>query len=65
MSRVPTLSELDELGTDAGKLLDATREEIARAIPMAASPVDRRGLVDELKRVDKLFDAYFGAGDAA
>jgi len=61
MKRLPTMKDLDDVGHDAGALMDATRWELERAIASARSEADRASFVDDLKRLDKLHERYFGA----
>ncbi len=60
MSAVPTFAELERAGADAGAVIDSAEWELERAIPMAANKAARCALADDLKRVQRLREVYFG-----
>lgn len=60
---IPTFADLEEVGHDAGALLDAIESELEIAVAMALHKEGRRSLAQDLKRLRKLRDRWFG--DAA
>ena len=64
MNALPTISELEAAGKDAGAILDAVEWDLERSIPMAANKADKSSLADDLKRVRELRQSYFAGGEA-
>lgn len=60
MNIIPTLRELQHAGIDAGAVLDACEAELTRAVPMAASESDQCDLVEDIDRVRRLREEWFG-----
>ena len=60
MKKLPSIRQLDELGSDAGPFMDAWRRDLEQGIAMAASKKDRAGLVRALRWLDRRHIEYFG-----
>ena len=60
MKTIPTLRDLEEAGVDAGALLDAHEDELARSIPMTLNARDRLALAEDIKAIRALREEWFG-----